>query len=101
MALIPKFTIVDPAIRVSYSLRTSTHKLLKQYDLFYRDQYKEEASAGELVENMLLYVLRTDADFQKFIKKLSSVQQAELDEAMARLAGRKPTDDAGDMQVGA
>lgn len=98
MALIPKFTVVDPAVRASYSLKTSTHKLLKQYDLFYKDQYKEEASAGELVENMLLYVLRTDPDFQKFIKRLSSVQQAELDEAMARLApaagARKDADTA-------
>ena len=96
MPLIQKFTVVDPAIRASYSLKTSTHKLLKLYDLFYRDQYKEEATAGELVEQMLLYVLKSDADFQKFAKRLAPVQQAELDEAMARLSGRKPADDAGD-----
>lgn len=96
MPLIQKFTVVDPAIRASYSIKTSTHKLLKLYDLFYRDQYKEEATAGELVEQMLLYVLRSDADFQKFTKRLAPAAQAELDEAMARLSGRKPADDAGD-----
>jgi hypothetical protein len=101
MPLIQKFTVVDPAIRASYSLKTSTHKLLKLYDLFYKDQYKEEATAGELVENMLLYVLKADPDFQKFSKRLSQAQQAELDDAMARLTGRKPADDAGDTHAGA
>lgn len=86
MPLIQKFTVIDPSVRVSYSLKTSTHKLLKLYDLFYKDLYKEEASAGELVENMLLYVLKNDADFQKFVKRLTPAQQSELDDAMAKLA---------------
>jgi len=85
MPLIKKFTIVDPTIRASYSLKTSTHLLLKQYDLFYRETYKEEATAGELVEQMLLYVLTNDGDFQKFVKRLTPAQQSELDDAMAKL----------------
>lgn len=95
MPLIQKFTVVDPSIRASYSLKTSTHKLLKLYDLFYRDQYREEATAGELVENMLLYVLKADGDFQKFIKRLTPSQQGELDDAMAKLApgARKVAED--------
>jgi hypothetical protein len=90
MALIQKFTVVDPSVRSSYSLKTSTHKLLKLYDLFYKDQYKEEATAGELVENILLYVLRSDADFQKFTKRLNPAQQTELDETMAKLGATAP-----------
>ena len=95
MPLIQKFTVVDPSVRVSYSLKTSTHKLLKLYDLFYKDLYREEASAGELVENMLLYVLKNDADFQKFIKRLTPAQHSELDDAMAKLnpGARKSLED--------
>ena len=101
MPLIQKFTVVDPAIRASYSLKTSTHKLLKLYDLFYRDQYKEEATAGELVEQMLLYVLKTDVDFQRFSKRMAPAQQAELDEFLVRLTGRKGSDEAGDAHAAA
>ena len=96
MALIQKFTVVDPSIRASYSLKTSTHTLLKQYDLFYKDTYKEEATVGELVENMLLYVLKADSDFQRFIKKIPVGAAAELDEYMRRLTGRKATDEASE-----
>jgi hypothetical protein len=96
MALIQKFTVVDPSIRASYSLKTSTHTLLKMYDLFYKDTYREGATAGELVENMLLYVLKADPDFQKFIKKLSVGAAAELDEYMRRLSGRKTATEDGD-----
>jgi len=94
MPLIKKFTIVDPAVRASYSLKTSTHLQLKLYDLFYRDTYKEEATTGELVEQMLLYVLANDPDFVKFSKKLPAALQTEFDGYKQRLTGAKSTDEA-------
>ena len=56
----------------------------------------ENGVKGELVENMLLYVLKADPDFQKFIKKLPVGAAAELDEYMRRLSGRKTAAEDGD-----
>ena len=88
MPALKQFTVVDPTDRLNISLKLSTRTLIEQYRLFYTASYGHGVERGELMEEVLRSFFENDADFQKYIKKMTAADRAAVDKALG--LGRQP-----------
>jgi hypothetical protein len=82
MAKLKKFTVIDPATRVAFSLKQSTRRQVEEYRLFYTTLYGHAVERGELIEQLLREWFEQDADFAKFAKSLTPEQRAAVETAL-------------------
>lgn len=75
---IKKISQKDPTLRITYTLKQSTLKMLEAYQAYYEAAYKEPIEQRALVEEMLTAFASSDKDFVKFKEELeASVRKKE------------------------
>ncbi|VXC90292.1 conserved hypothetical protein [Burkholderia sp. 8Y] len=82
MPALRQFTVVDPNERINIALKLSTRTSIEQYRLFYTAAYGHGVERGELVEEVLRAFFENDADFQRFIKKMTPADKANVDKSL-------------------
>ena len=87
MATLKKFTTIDPAERLSFSLKLSTRRGLEEYRVFYSAAYGHPVERGALIEQLLAAWLEQDADFSKFRKGMTQDQRASIETALGGQSG--------------
>lgn len=87
MATLKKFTVVDPAERVSFNLKLSTRRSIEEYRAFYTSAYGHPVERGALVEQILSAWFEQDSEFAKFRKGLSAEQRQAVESALGGQGG--------------
>lgn len=82
MPALKQFTIVDPTERINVALKLSTRATIEQYRLFYTASYGHGVERGELLEEVLRAFFDADADFQRYVKRMTAVDKAAVDKAL-------------------
>lgn len=82
MPALKQFTVVDPTERINVALKLSTRTSIEQYRLFYTASYGHGVERGELIEEVLRAFFDNDADFQRFIKKMTPADKANVDKSL-------------------
>ena len=82
MPALKKFTVVDPTDRLNISLKLSTRTAIEQYRVFYQNAYETPVERGELMEEVLRSFFEADADFQKFLRRMTPADKAAVDKAL-------------------
>ncbi|NPT58128.1 hypothetical protein [Paraburkholderia elongata] len=82
MPALKQFTVVDPTDRLNIGLKLSTRTAIEQYRLFYTQSYGHPVERGELMEEVLRSFFDNDADFQKYVKRMSTADKAAVDKAL-------------------
>jgi len=82
MPALRQFTVVDPTERINVALKLSTRTCIEQYRLFYTASYGHGVERGELLEEVLRAFFDGDADFQKYVKKMTGAEKAAVDKAL-------------------
>jgi len=87
MATLKRFTVVDPAERLSFSLKLSTRRGIEEYRTYYSAAYGHPVERGALIEQLLAAWLEQDTDFAKFRKGMSADQRTAVEAALGGQAG--------------
>lgn len=82
MPALKQFTVIDPTDRINVGLKLTTRTAIEQYRLFYTASYGHPVERGELMEEILRSFFDNDADFQKFIKRMTVADKAAVDKAL-------------------
>lgn len=69
---IKKISQKDPTVRLTFTLKSSTLKMLEDYQSYYEQAYKEPIEQRALLEEMLVTFAASDKDFVKFREDLEA-----------------------------
>lgn len=82
MATLKKFTSIDPAERLSISLKLSTRRAIEEYRSFYTAAFGHPVERGALIEQLLAAWFDQDSEFVRFRKVLTPEQRAAIETAL-------------------